>query len=229
MSESQARSILEAVAAGDISPSEASELLDAVSEDDRTEQTTPIEPGSERTIAFEGSVGTPMTAAHRAEVVAALHGGPITVSCESDTAVPYADGPASVKIEGDADAGYTVQGDLGDDSAILLPTAIDLRLEANGDDFELTGIDGTLTAQLNVGDIRIEGRFSEGESRIEANAGDIHLRLRPGSDVEVISRAPARIHAEGLEHTGRGRWTLGGGTAKIEIAGNLGSIMITAG
>ncbi|GAB3919638.1 hypothetical protein GCM10027613_24090 [Microlunatus endophyticus] len=148
--------------------------------------------------------------------------------CEPGTTVPHADGPAHVAVDGDRQSGFRLHGSLGDDSVIGLPAAVDLRLEANGTDFTLTGIDGTVRAELNVGDVAIDGRFSDGESRLEANAGNIDLRLQPGSDVEVIARTAAMINADGLEHTGRGRWSVGSGTGKFEITGNLGSITITA-
>jgi hypothetical protein len=239
MSESQSRSILEAVAAGDISPSEASVLLDAVApRDDEPEETqvigstgqAPADPPSEEpepTVAFAEHPTPADVAPIRVQVSAALHGGPIAIDCRPDADHPYADGPANVRVDGDATNGYTIEGNLGDDSVIVLPTDIDLRLEANGNNFTLTGIHGTVTAALNVGDVAIEGRLADGESRIEANAGAVELRLLPGSDVEIVNRAPAEMRADGLEHTGRGRWTMGAGAATCEITGNLGMITIT--
>jgi hypothetical protein len=247
MSQTHAKSILELVASGAISPSEAAVLLDALPTDAGPDESARefSDDGAEPTTVLAGiqQSGIPQSDAEPTRVITGeptrvqpvripveigVHGGPIELICEPDTAVPYADGPARVTVDGDRQSGFRLDGSLGDESIIGLPAAIDLCIDANGTDFTLTGIDGTLRAQLNVGDVTIDGRFTDGESRIEANAGTIDLRLQPGSDVEVIARTAAMINADGLEHTGRGRWSLGSGTAKFEITGNLGSITITA-
>jgi hypothetical protein len=233
---------LEAVAAGAISPSEASVLLDAVAAaDDQSEQTRVVPVDEEQTEPVEagpdqaepaGAAATTAAANDatpaRTPISATLNGGPILIECRPDIDRPYADGPASVRIDGDAATGYTVDGSVGDDSAIVLPADIDLRLEGNGSHCTLSGINGTLGAALNVGDIEIEGRLAAGESRIEANAGDLQLRLLSGSDVEIITTAPADIRTDGLQHIGRGRWAVGAGAATCEVSGNLGTITITA-
>lgn len=199
-------------------------LLDALPPEDEPEETRVIEsewiPGERW--------GPDARAGRRTQVSAGFRGQLITIECEPDTTVPYVDGPASVGVDGDAEQGFFIDGQLGNDAAIMLPAEIDLRLDVNGTDFTLTGIDGTIAAELNVANLSIEGRFADGQSRIEANAAGVELRLRPGSDVEVISRSAAMMHVEGLEHTGRGRWSLGAGTAKFEIGGHLGSITVSA-
>ena len=168
------------------------------------------------------------TVSVRTPVSARVHGDQIDIVCAPATEVPAVDGPATADVDGDAGTGFTLQARLGSDAAVLLPSAIDLDLSAHGADFSLIGIDGTVSGDLHVGNVLIEGLFVDGISRIKANAGEVQLRLQAGSDVEVISQCPATVYAEGLEHTGRGRWSLGDGTAKFEITGNLGSITVTA-
>lgn len=237
MSETHARSILESVAAGVISPAEAAVLLDALPDRGGPEAGTndeTVELDSERfespaagepTRVMPGASDAPPV---RKRVFADLRGGPINIVCEPGTDVPHADGPAFFTGTADTELGYYIDAQLGDDSVIVVPSDIDLKIDARGADFSLSGIDGTVSAELNVGGILVEGRFVDGESRIEARAGDVELRLQPGSDVEVISNSPASIYVDGLEHTGRGRWSLGAGTAKFEIGGHLGSITISA-
>lgn len=276
MSETHARSILQSVAAGAISPEEAAVLLDALPAEQRADDavrpqdaetevideadrtgTEPSEPDQVKTGWIDtehpdtdridtdrvdtdphdrqqiapaaGAEDRPdRTASVRTQVSAELRGELIEIVCEPGTDVPAVDGPATADVGGDAGLGFTLRARLGSDAAVMLPSAIDLDLAANGADFSLTGIDGTVSAELNVGNVLIDGLFVDGLSRIKANAGDVQVRLQPGSDVEVISQSPATVHADGLEHTGRGRWTLGDGTAKFEIAGHLGSITVVA-
>jgi hypothetical protein len=245
MSETQVRSILQSVASGDLSPAEAATLLDALPADDQSKPdvfpaapspaaaaepaVTPVPPGSDETQEVRRSQEAGGESSERERVVADLNGrGSIDVVCAADVTEPYADGPNTVTVER-ADNGYTVSGDVGDDSVVMLPSKLDLTISANGDGFSLVGLVGTVSADLNVGDVSISGVFARGDSRIHANTGDIDVTFLTGSDVEVIANAPSSLSADGLEHVGRGRWSLGGGTAKLTIDGNVGGINLRTG
>lgn len=261
MSESHVRSILQSVAAGDLTPAEAAALLDALPADDQAEPATaaapaavavpagmpavdampaampqppfpPIAapsvapPGPAETQEFRRPTGAAAGSNGPDEVVVNLNGrGSIDVVCAADVTEPYAEGPNTVTVER-LDNGFTVSGDVGDDSVVMLPSDLDLTISVNGDGFSLSGLVGTLSADLNCGDVSISGVFARGDSRIHANTGDIDVTFLTGSDVEVIASAPSSLNADGLEHVGRGRWSLGAGTAKLNIDGNVGGISL---
>jgi hypothetical protein len=255
MSESQVRSILQSVAVGDLSPAEAATLLDAVSADDQAEPAAaavpaapaaPAAPATPAVPATPPAPPAPVAPAHpdetqefrlpsgsgtdgRGQVVVNLSGpGAIDVVCAADVTEPYADGPNTVTVEQDG-SGFTVSGEVGDDSVVMLPSDLDLTISAHGDGFSLVGLVGPISAELNCGDVTITGVFAKGESRIQANTGDIDLTFLTGSDVEVIANAPATLSADGLDHIGRGRWSLGEGTAKLQIDGRVGGINLRTG
>jgi hypothetical protein len=270
MSESQVRSILQSVAAGDLTPAEAATLLDAIPTDDQAEPAAAAAPAAAASPAAAAAppvppvppvppaeaadvppppppvvapggdetqaVGRPVVAGDnghsqlgRGEVVVNLNGpGAIDVVCAADVNEPYAEGPNTVTVER-SEHGFTVSGDVGDDSVVMLPSDLDLTIRVNGDGFSLAGLVGTMSADLNCGDVSISGVFARGDSRIHANTGDIDLTFLTGSDVEVIANAPASLNADGLEHVGRGRWSLGDGTAKLQIDGHVGGINLRTG
>jgi hypothetical protein len=168
--------------------------------------------------------GHPGGGTGREQVAVTLNAGSdIDVVCAAEVTEPYAEGPNTVTVE-HTQEGYTLSGGVGDDSVVMLPTDLDLTIQANGVDFSLSGLVGTVSADLNCADVAISGVFAQGDSRIHANAGDIDLTFLAGSDVEVISNASSTLSADGLDHVGRGRWSLGEGTAKLRIDGNVGGI-----
>jgi len=154
--------------------------------------------------------------------------GSIDVVCDADVTEPYAEGPNTVTVER-SEHGFTVSGDVGDDSVVMLPSDLDLTISVNGDGFSLVGLVGTVSADLNCGDVTISGVFAKGDSRIHANTGDMNVTFLPGSDVEVFANAPSAMNADGLEHVGRGRWSVGAGTAKFNIDGRVGGINLRTG
>jgi len=252
---------LQSVATGDLTPAEASTLLDALSADDQAvpaaaaapaaaampapaagppvPPAAPVPPvppappvappGAEETQEVRRTATASTSTNGRGEVVVNLNGpGTIDVVCAADVTEPYAEGPNTVTVER-SDNGFTVSGDVGDDSVVMLPSDLDLTISVNGDGFSLAGLVGTVSADLNCGDVTISGVFARGDSRIHANTGDIDLTFLTGSDVEVIANAPSTLNAAGLEHVGRGRWSLGAGTAKLNIDGNVGGINLRTG
>ena len=186
-------------------------------------------PGADETQEVRRTATASTSTNERGEVVVNLNGpGSIDVVCDGDVTEPYAEGPNTVTVER-SDRGFTVSGDVGDDSVVMLPSELDLTISVNGDGFSLAGLAGTVSADLNCGDVTISGVFARGDSRIHANTGDIDLTFLTGSDVEVIANTPSTLNAAGLEHVGRGRWSLGAGTAKLNIDGNVGGINLRTG
>lgn len=184
----------------------------------------PVAPaGPDETQEFRRPLGSGASTGRDQVFIDVNAGGPISIICSPDVTEAYADGPNSVTVVR-VDGRTKVQGGLGDDAAVMVPSEIDLTVDASGADFSLVGLVGTVSADLNCGDVTISGVFAQGDSRIHANAGDIDVTFMTGSDVEVIAKAPATLSADGLEHVGRGRWSLGDGTAKLEIDGNVGGI-----
>ena len=98
----------------------------------------------------------------REEVVVNLNGpGAIDVVCAPDVTEPYAEGPNTVTVER-SENGFTVSGGVGDDSVVMLPSDLDLTISINGDGFSLAGLVGTVSAELNCGDVSISGVFAAG-------------------------------------------------------------------
>jgi hypothetical protein len=142
-------------------------------------------------------------------------------------AEPYVEGPASVRTITDDDR-YRLTAELSDDALVHVPAAVDLELVVNSPDVTVRQIRGRLDADLNVGNASLGLiTLTQGESRVRANCGDLTLIFTPGSDVTVRQRCCGSLSAEGgFVKTGRGVWTLGAGTASLEIDGNLGSITL---
>jgi hypothetical protein len=189
----------------------------------------PRPPAPDDTQEFYRHAGTRAGTKGREQLVVTLSGpSSIEVVCATEVTEPYAEGPNTVTVTRE-DNGFTVSGDVGDDSVVMLPSDLDLTISANGAQFSLVGLVGTMSADLNVGDVTISGVFAQGDSRIHANTGEIDVTFLTGSDVEVIANAPSALNADGMEHVGRGRWSLGGGTAKLSIDGNVGAINLRSG
>lgn len=201
------RTVLERLAAGEITPEEAEEFL--AGEDERPPALGSTGAGSARRVSAMLSGGG------RIEV----QGGSVDA--------PRVDGPARCNITGD-EAHTRIEGQIGDDGVLLVPDDCDLRLHLNGASAAIVGIRGTLDATINAGDVDIECELDEGDSRLRLNAGELHLRFGARSDVRVKVLAPTSVHGDGsISKVGRGEWLLGEGRATLEIDGNLGAITLT--
>jgi hypothetical protein len=139
---------------------------------------------------------------------------------------PYLEGPHSVEVH-ENDGVFEVRGRLGDDGLLVVPADADLTLQANGSAVSLTGIRGSLDAELNVGRADIRAAFTRGQSRIDANVGKLHIGLDPRSNVriQVTSATSIRV-SDDLVKTGRGAWTYGDGDAALEISGNISRVVV---
>ena len=139
---------------------------------------------------------------------------------------PYVEGPHSVEVH-ESDGVFEVEGRLGDDGLLVIPADVDLTVAANGGSLSLSGIRGSLDAELNVGDADIRAAFTRGQSRIDANVGDLHVVLHPDSNVRVQVLSATSIHvSDELVKIGRGVWTYGNGEAGLEISGHIARIVV---
>ena len=139
------------------------------------------------------------------------------------------EGPHRGTVDRDGDTVH-VEGQVGDDTLLVVPANAHLHLELNGGEALLRGVSGSFQAHLNVGDVQLEAKLTEGESRIDANAGNVTVVLTPDSDVRVAVRCPAQYDIdERLNKVGRGEWVLGDGTARLEIDGNLVELSVRVG
>ncbi|MGW5366380.1 hypothetical protein [Actinopolymorpha pittospori] len=155
--------------------------------------------------------------------------GTIEIAGEEDADEVRLEGPHRGTVDRDGDNVH-VEGQVGDDTLLVVPANAHLHLELNGGDALVRGVGGPLHAHLNVGDVRLEAKLTEGESRIDANAGNVTVVLSPDSDVRVTARCPAEYDIDQrLKKVGRGEWALGDGTARLEIDGNLAELAVRVG
>lgn len=168
-------------------------------------------------------------AATRAVRVDLNGGGPVEIECRADVEAPQAEGPADITIT-QTDTAISVEGEVGSDSLVTLPSCIDLALQVNAGDCAIHGLDGTLEAELNCGNVELSARMVEGRSRIRANAGNIEVTLTPDSDLTLLIKTPATIDVDdSFTHSGRGVWTRGSGAAELTIAGHTGNVSVQVG
>lgn len=165
-------------------------------------------------------------AAGRAGVSAVLNGSELIEVVGDDSATEARiDGPADVA---ERDGGGLV-GNMGDEAVMVVPRQVDLDVTINSSDGIICAIDGTLRATFNVGTAQVTGFLPRGESRIEANCGDLIISFAPGADVVVVQRCAGSLSADdGFIKSGRGERTLGTGAARLEITGNIGDIILNS-
>lgn len=154
-------------------------------------------------------------------------GGRIEVRGDETIATPVVDGPASVTVTpGDP---TEVTGNMNDEALVRVPAQVDLQLTINAGGAKLHGIHGRLDATFNVGDVDVDCALTSGESRILANCGTLKITFAPGSAVTVRQRCSGDLTTDaGFRPSGRGQWTLGAGNARLDIDGNLGSVILAS-
>jgi hypothetical protein len=202
MDERDKRAILEGVADGSISPDDAAVRLDQ-------------RPWTGSPTQRPGRI--------RAELSG---GGLIEVIGDDSLDAAKTVGPFSGDMREDGDE-VVISGSLGDQGAVLVNPDLELEVTINAADGRISGVRAPLRATFNTGDAAVAGRFDHGHSRLYCNVGSVHLTLTAGSDVTVAVVTPGQVRADpSLVNTGRGEWTLGSGTARLEIDGHLGQVII---
>ncbi len=240
MSKTGRREILSRVAAGTISPEEATAQLDANSREQ--EQTEP--------------------SIHRVRVIKQL--GPAEIIGDSSIRDAVAEGQHRARIEGDT---MIIEGQTADESGSFIfgfprnlgrdrlvvrvnpSLSLDLQLQAGN--CRVSGIDGPIRADVQAGSATIEGfskpvdlsvqagsvratgRLQEGDSRIACDAGSVTLHLERGSSVRVTARAHmGKVTLPGGAEFAGGRgtqeMTIGDGAGSLIIDTSIGSVSLTA-
>ncbi|MFD2083469.1 hypothetical protein SAMN05421678_10117 [Actinopolymorpha cephalotaxi] len=186
------------------------------------EPAEPLEPGGRRS----GGRTTSETLTVHASLNAA---GTIEVAGDREADDVWFEGPYRGSIERDG-GNVHVEGQVGDDTLLVVPANAQLHLELNGGDALVRGLRGSFHGEFNVGDVRLEAELTEGDSHIDANAGNVTVVLAPDSDVRVVVECPAEYDMDQrLNKTGRGEYVLGEGTAQLHIDGNLAEVSVRVG
>ncbi|MEQ7125279.1 hypothetical protein ABN034_12230 [Actinopolymorpha sp. B11F2] len=153
-------------------------------------------------------------------------GGMVEIAGDTTATEARMEGPNNCTVRHNGSL-TEVSGQVGDEGILVVPANADLDIEVNSGEARLIGLRGVLRTRLNVGDAVVKCALTRGHSTIDANAGDLRIVLFPESDVRVVVRCAADIGVDQRLHkVGRGEWTLGEGTARLEVTGNLGSVAI---
>ena len=128
----------------------------------------------------------------------------------------------TVPVHAEVSAGsLTVQGVTGPLSVVV--AAGSARLD---------DVSGPFDVDTHAGTVRISGRIEAHESRIRCEAGAVSLHLRPGSSATIRARAEmGRIKIVGRPAgdpaaDGYRVATIGGGTASVQVDATMGSVEI---
>lgn len=187
--------------------------------------------------------------------------GDIDVRVDPSLDAPVAEGPDGLRLEAVDDdfvlrverEGFLdgfLKGKVDIDIDVRIPEGfgVDLRMKAG--DVDLRGVPflrgqllaGDVSAKglravdlsMSAGDLELELAATEGENRVSMKAGDLHVRLDPGSDVAVEGRVSIgdvsvpdgfQVTSKGLGKTFRG--TLGRGAAKLQIHQSAGDTKVS--
>lgn len=101
----------------------------------------------------------------------------------------------------------------------------------------IDGSQGPFDLTVQAGSLTIVGAINKGTSRLRCEAGSVHIVLRPGSSVRIVTHST--LGYVSLPGEGRGRvddFVMGGGTrevtvgsgeARLEVEATMGSVRIT--
>lgn len=220
MTGAEDRELLEAVARGEISPEEATDLLEGLragrqappelppADDDlRRDQHLPL---PRVTLTVNGTQGIDIRGSDEIERVS-LEGPGRCVGLDDS----FGAGESRTLCE------------VGTGAVVLVPRPVDLDLRVNGGYALITGMAGAISAVLNVGHLLL-GLSPDADSQIIANCGKVDLVLTPTSDVSIVVKAPTQITVADprILAVGRGRYRLGEGRVDLEIDGNMGLVTL---
>lgn len=245
------RRILEAVAAGSLSPEEAADLLGR----DEAGDPRPPEPPPEGAVArvrVEGSMRA-VTIAGDSGVHEAVAQGAHTVERRGDVIV--------IRGTMDEAGGWTFlrgRGRIDLDSKrdrlqVRMNPALPLDVELDAGGLTIEGVHGPINADVSAGGVRIQdirspitlhldagnanlqGVLAEGDSRIECEAGAVKVHLERGSSVRIRAQAsvgkivlPGGGSHEARRLGGGGETTVGAGAGSLDINVSVGAIKVTA-
>ncbi len=252
--EDRRRTILAAVAKGELSPEEAArriEELERAEARNRSDQDT----------AAQGEPA-PGGAATVRRVRISRQMGPVTVMGDPGVREAVAEGPHVARREGDT---LVIESHLVDDAygfaflrrrgrdqdhlLVRVNPAIELEGSMTAGPLRISGVTGPIRAQVTAGPLSIEGfaapldlsvqagpvfasgRLDHGQSRIRCQAGPVRVQLRQGSSVHVQARATfgqvsLPRQRTGVSLPGSGEAVIGGGKAGLDIEVTMGAASV---
>jgi hypothetical protein len=205
------RRILEQVAAGELSPEEADELLRGVTEAPPTQATSVTKVVIRAGAGALEIIGDPSVAQADVE-------GPHHVSIEGDTLVIRGQLERGLPGAFAINVGRRRRIHVGQDGVTIgrrhyaalrvrMNPSLELDAELDAGPLSISGVKGPVRARLSAGPMTIEGFEREldlsvnagairavgilttGDSRIRSDAGAVRVRLHPSSDVHVKAHA----------------------------------------
>ena len=251
------RSILEAVAKGELSPEEAAERLGATEVDPPEASPDDVPTEGLTTVKVVGSFRTAKIVGDPS-VKAAIAAGPHTARREGDALVisaeEFVEGEAS---EFEFSRGKRPRVVLGLGSKplpleIRMNPALALHVQLAAGALKIDGVAGPITAQVSAGALKITdfaspldlevaggavtavGKLDRGESRIQCAAGAVKVKLTAGSSVKVIGEAGlGRVDLPGGQRGagifgGKQEAVVGSGTGRLELEASMGVIKVEA-
>lgn len=94
----------------------------------------------------------------------------------------------------------------------------------------LEAVTGPLDITTRAGSLRIQGRLTEGTSRVRCDAGSVSVRLDPGSSVRVrahVDLGRVRFHGPTGDATGPGEVVVGAGAGLLDIEAAMASVDVS--
>lgn len=250
------RKILEMVANGDLSPSDAADLLAAVgspgttkSEDLPAARIRVV--GTFRSLQVEGDESVAGARAEGPHKVREENGTLIFEEDPEDEESSYMlfgprrkvhgrivwgqDTPRILKIRMNPALPLQVEMTAGSATIRHLRSEVRASLTAGTGKFE--DVTGPLTIAVEAGSAFVKGKLTEGNSEIRCTAGKIRIELEEGSDVQVVARStlgkiqmPKGASEGDWAGVGGGKreMTLGNGKAKLSIEATTGMVTVDA-
>ena len=187
--------------------------------------------------------------------------GDIDVDVDASLDAPVAEGPEGLSLEPVGDdwvlrierEGFLerlMNSQRDGDLQVRVPAGFGVDLQVKAGDIELRGVPylrghvlaGDVLAEglqavdftLSAGDLEIGLTANDGQNRISMKAGDLHVRLEPGSDVAIEGRVSIGdadvpksfdVSSKGLGKTFEG--VVGQGTAKLDIRQSAGDTKVS--
>ena len=115
-----------------------------------------------------------------------------------------------------------------------------IRADVQAGPIKVEGFAGPIELSAQAGTISAKGRLDRGESRVECQAGAVHVHLEPGSSVRVSASASlgqVRLPGEGsaARQAGKGwmfdssarEMTIGDGAGSLEAHASMGAVHIS--
>ncbi|HEX6348150.1 MAG TPA: hypothetical protein VF160_02030 [Candidatus Dormibacteraeota bacterium] len=157
--------------------------------------------------------------------------GGIHVRAGSRTRVSIGGDPNPIRVRMNPDLDLEVDGSAG--SIRIRDVHGAIRASAQAGSLHIDGFRGPLDLSVQAGSLRGSGTLTAGVSRINCDAGSVHLDLKKGSSVRIKARSTLGKVSLGDSDTisvgsNPRELVIGGGEASLEIDATMGSVRISA-